>query len=199
MWNITKLKIKREIFKSSNKFIFYKPFYNFFHIYIFFIYIDKCLRIYQLNIINKIKEDFQDIKIFLTRKKEKSHDIVVSVTKISQKIKKINLLNIEKNIIEPEKILKTFFNLLLYKGKYKKLFSFLLMFKNFSLNRKNVKRNIRNSWFSGFAKSVLKIYYFEGAILKMYFLGEFNFFWKKKLKCIFWESIFWIYFDKYLS
>ena len=33
MWIITKLKIKWEIFKSSNKFFFYKPFYNFFHIY----------------------------------------------------------------------------------------------------------------------------------------------------------------------
>ena len=42
----------------------------------------------------------KDIKIFLEKKKKKSNNMVVSVTKISQKMKKINSLSIGKNIIE---------------------------------------------------------------------------------------------------
>ena len=58
----------------------------------------------QLNIIKKIKKDCiknitKDIKIFL-KKKKKSNNMVVNVTKTSQKIKKKSLLNIEKNVIE---------------------------------------------------------------------------------------------------
>ena len=44
----------------------------------------------------------------------------------------------------------------LYKGKYKKLCSFVLMFEKFSLNK---QKN-------------MKMYFFEGVILKMYFLKE---------------------------
>ena len=47
-----------------------------------------------------IKISNQDIKIFLKKKKKKSNNMVVNVTKISQKIKKINWLSIGKNIIE---------------------------------------------------------------------------------------------------
>ena len=62
-------------------------------------------KIYQLKIINKIKKDYKrrlakDIKIFLKKKKKKSDNMTVNVTKISQKTKKINWLSIEKNIIE---------------------------------------------------------------------------------------------------
>ena len=42
----------------------------------------------------------KDIKIFLKKKKKRSTNVVVNFTKISQKIKKINWLSIEKNIIE---------------------------------------------------------------------------------------------------
>ena len=46
----------------------------------------------------------RDIKIFLKKKKKRSNDMAVNVTKISQKMKKINWLSIEKNITESEKI-----------------------------------------------------------------------------------------------
>ena len=45
----------------------------------------------------------KDIKIFLRKKKKKSNNMIVNVTKISQKIKNKSLLSIEKNIIEREK------------------------------------------------------------------------------------------------
>ena len=53
-----------------------------------------------------MKKDYQrklvkDIKIFLKRKKKKSDNMTVNFTKISQKMKEINWLSIEKkNIIE---------------------------------------------------------------------------------------------------
>ena len=40
------------------------------------------------------------IKIFLKKKKEKSKNMIVNVTKISQKMENKSLLSIEKNIIE---------------------------------------------------------------------------------------------------
>ena len=40
------------------------------------------------------------IKIFLKKKKEKSKNMVVNVTKISQKMENKSLLSVEKNIIE---------------------------------------------------------------------------------------------------
>ena len=59
----------------------------------------------QLNIIKKIKKDYEknlvkDIKIFLKRKKKKRDNMVVNVTKIFKKMKKINGLSIKKKIIE---------------------------------------------------------------------------------------------------
>ena len=41
----------------------------------------------------------KDTKIFLKKKKRKSDNMVVNVTKISQKMKSKSLLSIEKNII----------------------------------------------------------------------------------------------------
>ena len=73
------------------------------------------------NVIKKIKKDYQkkakqnrknqnktkqkqnivkDIKIFLKIEKKKSNNMVVNVTKISQKMKNKTLLSIEKSIIE---------------------------------------------------------------------------------------------------
>ena len=40
------------------------------------------------------------IKIFLKKKKEKSKNMIVNVTKISQKMENESLLSVEKNIIE---------------------------------------------------------------------------------------------------
>ena len=66
-----------------------------------------CIKIYQLNITNKIKKYYQkelvkDIKIFLKKKKrkKKNDNMVVNVTKTSQKRKSKSLLSIEKNIIK---------------------------------------------------------------------------------------------------
>ena len=42
----------------------------------------------------------KDIKIFLKKKKKKTGNIVVNITKISQKMKNKSLLSIEKDIIE---------------------------------------------------------------------------------------------------
>ena len=46
------------------------------------------------------KKLVKNIKIFLRKKKKKSDNIAVNVTKISQKMKSKSLLNIEKNIIK---------------------------------------------------------------------------------------------------
>ena len=73
---------------------------------IFFSYVYKFLNIYQLNIIKKVKKDYlkkliKDIKIFLKKKNERSDNMVMNVTKISQEMKKKkNWSSIEKNIIE---------------------------------------------------------------------------------------------------
>ena len=58
----------------------------------------------------KIKKDYKkqltkDVKIFLKNKKKKSENIVVNVTKISQKMKNKSLLSIENNIIKRERTL----------------------------------------------------------------------------------------------
>ena len=60
---------------------------------IFFSYIYKFLNIYQLNIIKKVKKDYQkklikDIKIFLKKKNEKGDNMIMNITKISQEMKK---------------------------------------------------------------------------------------------------------------
>ena len=44
------------------------------------------------------KKLLKDIKIFLRKKKKKSSNMVVNVTKISQKIKKVSWLSLEKDI-----------------------------------------------------------------------------------------------------
>ena len=58
---------------------------------------------YQLNILRKIKKDYQkpmkNIKIFLRKKNKKSKNMVVKVTKISQKMENESLLSIDRNII----------------------------------------------------------------------------------------------------
>ena len=46
------------------------------------------------------KKLVKDIKIFLKKKKKKSNNIVVNITKISQKMKNKSFLSIEKNITE---------------------------------------------------------------------------------------------------
>ena len=51
------------------------------------------------------KKLVKDINIFLKKKKKKSGNMVVNVTKISQKMKNKSLLSKEKNIIEREKML----------------------------------------------------------------------------------------------
>ena len=58
-------------------------------------------KIYQLNIIKNIKKYYKkklvkDIKIFLMKEKEKSNNMAINVTKISQMMKSKNLLSIEK-------------------------------------------------------------------------------------------------------
>ena len=96
MWIIAKVKFKSEILKS----IFLK---------IFFIYIkiSKTLsaKYYQENKERLQKKLLKDTKIFLKNKKKKSNNMVVNVTKISQKMKNKSFLSIEENIIEPEKTL----------------------------------------------------------------------------------------------
>ena len=76
--------------------------YNFFNIY-FFIYIkiSKNLsgKYYHENKERLQKKLAKDIKIFL-QKKKKSDNMVVNVTRISQKMKSNSLLSIEKNTIE---------------------------------------------------------------------------------------------------
>ena len=66
-------------------------------------FLKKCIKIYQLIIIQKIKkttkkacERYQN----LSKEEKNSNNMVVSITKFSQKMKKINWLTIEKNIIE---------------------------------------------------------------------------------------------------
>ena len=62
---------------------------------------------YQQNIIKKIKKDYKkkllkNIKIYLKKKKKKSDNMVVSITKIFQKMKHKSLLSTEK-ILQNEK------------------------------------------------------------------------------------------------
>ena len=63
---------------------------------------------HRLNIIKKLKKDcnkaVKGFKIFLKKKKKKSNNMVVSITKISQKMKSKSLLSIEENITEREKM-----------------------------------------------------------------------------------------------
>ena len=55
---------------------------------------------YQENKERLQKKLAKDFKIFLKKKRRKSNNMVVNVTKISLKMKKINLFSIEKSIVE---------------------------------------------------------------------------------------------------
>ena len=55
---------------------------------------------YQQNKERLQKKLVKDIKIFLKKKKWKSNNMVINVTKISRKMKKKSLLSIEKNIMQ---------------------------------------------------------------------------------------------------
>ena len=60
---------------------------------------------YQENKERLQKKLVKDIKIFLTKKKKKSNNMVMNITKNFSKMKKINWLTIEKNIIKRVKTL----------------------------------------------------------------------------------------------
>ena len=93
-------------------------------------------RYYQENKERLLKNLVKDIKFFL-KKKKKSNNLVMEVTKISQKIKNKSLLSIGKNIMEWERMLyynyrKVFLKVFLKKyffRKYRKVF----LKKNFHL------------------------------------------------------------------
>ena len=55
---------------------------------------------YQHNKERLQKKLVKDIKIFLKKKKWKSNNMVINVTKISRKMKKKSLLSIEQNIMQ---------------------------------------------------------------------------------------------------
>ena len=63
------------------------------------------VKYYQKNKERLQKELAKDIKIFLKKKKKKSDNMIMNVTKISQKMKNKNLLRIDQNIVEQEKAL----------------------------------------------------------------------------------------------
>ena len=105
----------------------------------------------------------KDIKIFLKKKKKKSDNMVVNATKISQKMKKINWLSTEKNIIEWER-----FAIIIRKSM--RNFFLLLLF---------LERNVRDFFFSDVASSFLNIKrFFKFRARKFYFLK-----YKKLFKC----------------
>ena len=80
-------------------------------------------RYYQENKERLLKNLVKDIKFFL-KKKKKSNNLVMKVTKISQKIKNKSLLSIGKNIMEWERML--YYN-------YRKVFLKVFLKKNFHL------------------------------------------------------------------
>ena len=73
--NHGKAKFKSDIFKSSDKSIFYKFFYKLFFVIFLFIYIkmskDLSAKYYQENKKRLQKKVLKDIKIFLKKKKKK--------------------------------------------------------------------------------------------------------------------------------
>ena len=75
----------------------YNFFCNFF-LQFFFIYIKRWAKYYKENKEILQKNLAKDIKIFLKKTKKKSNNMVVNVTKISQKMKNKSLLSIAKNI-----------------------------------------------------------------------------------------------------
>ena len=120
----------------------------------------------------------KDIKIFLKKKKKKSNNMVINVTKISQKMKSINWLRTEKMRMKKKILDYNLQNSTTYKKRYKNIFSFLLMFEKFSLNKKKCEKKYKE-----FLIFILCKFIFENL-----FLGGCNFenvFFKKILKCIF--------------
>ena len=98
-------KFKSNILKCSNKSIFHKFFGNFF----FFIYVKisenlsaKCYQENKRRLQKRARERYQNLS---KEEKEKSYNMVLNVTEISQKMKNKSLLSIEKNIIQCEKML----------------------------------------------------------------------------------------------
>ena len=63
------------------------------------------VKYYQKNKERLQKELAKYIKIFIKKKKKKSDNMIMNVTKISQKMKNKNLLRIDQNIVEREKAL----------------------------------------------------------------------------------------------
>ena len=108
----------------------------------------KC---YQQNKERLYKTLMKDITTFSRKKKKKNDNMVVNVTKILHKMKKKKKMveyrrkyyKVRNNtllwLLESILIKKI---LILYKGKCKKLFSFALMFKKFSLNKQKMWKEI---------------------------------------------------------
>ena len=84
---------------SINPF-FIKIFIHFFIIFFIYIKMSKNLsaKYYQENKERLQKKLVKDIKIFLKKRKKKSDNMLMNVTKIFQKMKNKSLLSIEKNI-----------------------------------------------------------------------------------------------------
>ena len=86
----------------------FKNFHSFL-VFLFHLYIYKCLKLYQLYIIKKIKKYYnkkriKDTKSFLIKKKKKSNNIIENVKNIYQEEKQ-SLLSIKKNLAEWKKFL----------------------------------------------------------------------------------------------
>ena len=121
---MTKLKFKIGIFKSFNTSNFLLFFFENTFLIIFW-YIQK--------LSGKYYEETKEWLQKKARERKESEDMVVSITKIYQKMKKINWLGIEKNILEWEK-------------------HFIIIIKNILV----WKKSIRNFQFSGFANYPMK-------------------------------------------
>ena len=92
----------------------------------------------------------KDIKIFLKKKKNKTNNMVMKVIKISQKMKKINWLSIEKYYKMRKKrfilIIRKYLNLenfcCFVRESIGNFFHLHLYLKSSPSTKKNVKRNI---------------------------------------------------------
>ena len=139
-----KLRFKSDISKSSNESIFHKLFYNVFITFCFSSHIWKYLKIYQLNIIKKIKKPqnkaHERYRNLSKEEKEKSDNMVMNATKIYQKMRN----NVEKNIMEWEKMLyynyKKFWQILLF---YKKKYKTFLIFRLWKIIPWNIRNFLR--------------------------------------------------------
>ena len=76
---------------------FYKYFYNSFFFFLIHIYIYNInIKYYQENKERLQKKVVEDIKLYLKKKTKKSDNIVMNITKISQKMKKNKLVEYRK-------------------------------------------------------------------------------------------------------